>query len=101
MLVLTHRPQDAPNDPNATFASGLEEAVATARDAAGGRNVEIFARQCLDAGFIDQVVIHLAPVLLGDGVRLYGSPPAPRVELDRTLLEESGRMIDLRYRVRS
>jgi hypothetical protein len=41
-----------------------------------------------------------APVLLGDGVCLYGTPPASRVDLERTLLEESGRVIDLRYRVR-
>jgi hypothetical protein len=41
-----------------------------------------------------------APVLLGDGVCFYATPPAPRVDLERTLLEESGRVIDLRYRVR-
>jgi dihydrofolate reductase len=104
VFILTHHRQDAPADPKATFVSGLEEAVATARDAAEGKNVEIFganvARQCLDAGFIDEVVIHLAPVLLGDGVRLYGTPPAPRVDLERTLLEESRSVVDLRYSVR-
>jgi dihydrofolate reductase len=104
VFVLTHHPQEAPDDPKATFVSSLEEALATARDAAGAKNVEIFganvARQCLDAGSIDEVVIHLAPVLLGDGVRLYGTPPAPRIDLERTLLEDSGRVIDLRYGVR-
>ena len=74
VFVLSHRPQDAPDDPKATFVSGIDEALARARDAAGGKNVEIFganvARQCLDVGFIDEVVVHLAPILLGDGVRL-------------------------------
>jgi dihydrofolate reductase len=104
VFVLTHHPQDAPDDPKATFVSGLEQALARARDAAEEKTVEIFganvARQCLDAGFIDEIAVHLAPVLLGDGVRLYGTPPAPRVDLERTLFEESGRLIDVRYSVR-
>jgi dihydrofolate reductase len=92
VFVLTHRPGD---DPTVTFLSdGLEDAVATARDAAGGENVQIFgantAQQCLDAGLLDELVIHLAPVLLGEGVRLYG--PGPQVELE-------GRITDLRYTV--
>lgn len=106
VFVLTHHPQDAPDDPKATFVSGgIKDVLATARDSAGDRNVEIFganvARECLDAGFIDEIVIHLAPVLLGDGVRLYGTPPGPQVDLERMLLEESGRVVDLRFSVRS
>jgi dihydrofolate reductase len=104
MFVLTHRPQDATDDPRATFVSGNDQALARARDAAGGKNGEIFGanvgRQCLDVGFIDEVIGHLAPVLLCNGVGLWATPPAPRVDLERTLLEESGRVIDLRYRVR-
>ena len=105
VFVLTHRLTDAPNDPKATFISGaIEEALATARDAAHGRNVEIFganvARQCLDAGLIDEIAIHLAPVLLGDGIRLYGTPAAPRIDLERTLLATSGAVVDLCFSVR-
>ena len=47
-----------------------------------------------------KVIGHVAPVLLGDGVRLYGAPPGPRVELERTLLKDADRVIDARYRVR-
>jgi len=98
VFVLTHHPEDAPEDPGVTFLSdGLDDALATARDAAGAKNVVIFgantAQQCLAAGVLDEVVIHLVPVLLGDGVRLYGSPGASRpVDLD-------GQTIDLRYAV--
>jgi dihydrofolate reductase len=71
VLVLTHHPQGASDDPKATFFSELEQALATARDAAEGKNVEISGRtsraQCLDAGFIDEIVVHIAPVLLGTG----------------------------------
>jgi dihydrofolate reductase len=104
VFVLTHHPEDAPDDPKASFVSGgLERAVAAARAAAGGKNLEIFgadvARQCVDAGLVDEIVIHLAPVLLGDGVRLYGAADAQRVDLARTQLDESGQVIDLRFSV--
>ena len=107
LFVLTHRPPDAAADPGITFLSGgLEEAVATAREAAGAKNLEIFggdvAAQCLDAGLIDEIVVHLAPVLLGDGVRLYGVAGNRReVELERTDLAESGegRLTSMRFRV--
>jgi dihydrofolate reductase len=104
VFVLTHRPPEQPTDPGITFLSGgVEEAVATARTAADGRNVEIFgaetARGCLDAGLLDEIVVHLAPVLLGDGVRFHGGPGVGRVALERTAVAESGQLTDLRFRV--
>jgi dihydrofolate reductase len=107
VFVLTHRPPDGPTDPGITFLTGeLEEAVATAREAAAGGNLEIFganlAAQCLDAGLIDEIVVHLAPVLLGAGVRLYGVAGGGRqVELERADLAESGegRLVSMRFRV--
>jgi dihydrofolate reductase len=100
VFVLTHRP--AEEDPSVTFLhEDLEQAVATAREAAYGKNVVVFganvARQCIEAGLLDEIVIHLAPVLLGDGVRLYDGD---RVELERTTQAESGQLTDLRYRVK-
>jgi riboflavin biosynthesis pyrimidine reductase len=79
--------------------------VATAKQTAGGKNLEIFganlAAQCLDAGLIDEIVVHVAPVLLGDGVRLYGvAGGRTPIELERTELDESGQLASLRYRVR-
>jgi dihydrofolate reductase len=79
--------------------------VDTAKHAAGGKNLEIFganlAAQCLDAGLIDEMVVHVVPVLLGDGVRLYGvAGERTPVELERTELEESGQLASLRYSVR-
>jgi dihydrofolate reductase len=102
VFVLTHRP--APDDPSVTFLSdGIRSAVATAREAAGGESVGIFganvARQTIEAGLLDEIVIHLAPVLLGDGVRLYGGRGAGRVNLERTAVAESGQVVDLRFRV--
>jgi dihydrofolate reductase len=106
VFVLTHRPPESPEDPEITFLEGsLDEAVTTARQAAGGKNLEIFganlAAQCLDAGLIGEMVVHVVPVLLGDGVRLYGvAGERTPVELERTELEESGQLASLRYSVR-
>jgi dihydrofolate reductase len=105
VFVLTHRPPPQPGPSRVTFLEGdITDAVTVARGAANGRNLEIFgagtARQCLDAGLIDEIVIHLAPLLLGDGVRLYGGPGGGRVDLERSDLEPSGPVTDLRFRVR-
>jgi dihydrofolate reductase len=104
VLVLTHRPPEDPPDPEITFVSGpIEDAVARARTAAGGRNVQVFgagtARQALNAGLIDDIVVHIAPVLLGNGVRLYGDG-APEVALERIDATLSPQLVDLRYRVK-
>jgi dihydrofolate reductase len=105
VLVLTHHAPADPPDPEIRFVGGpIEDAVAHAREAAGGKHVGIFgaqtARQCLDAGLLDEIVIHLAPVLLGDGVRLYGGPGFPRVQLERIDATLSPQLTDLRFRVR-
>jgi len=76
VFVLTHRPSDKREDPRISFVSdGIEEAVATAQTAAGDRDVGIFgaslSQQCLQAGLLVEIVIHLAPVLLGGGVELF------------------------------
>lgn len=101
-FVLTHHAPD--DDPYTTFLSGdIAEAVAQAGAAAGGKDVLVIgadvARQCLAAGLLDEVRIHLAPVLLGDGIRLYGGPGFPRVELAPVMSQPAGRQTDLRFRV--
>lgn len=104
IFVLTHRPSDVRDDAGVTLLSdGIEEAVATARAAAEGKSIVVFgatiAEQCLEAGLLDEIAVHLAPVLLGDGVRLYGEPGVGRVDLERTAVAESGQLTDLRFRV--
>jgi dihydrofolate reductase len=105
VFVLTHRPPDADHHPAITFLSGeLSEVVATATGAAAGKNVVVFganlAVQCLRGGLLDEIVIHLVPVLLGDGVRLIDTPDFAPVALERTLVATSGQVTDLRFAVR-
>ncbi len=82
---------------------GIGNAVATALAAAKGRNLVLFGAsipaQCLAAGLVDDIIIHLAPVLLGDGIRLYGDPGVGQVNLERTYVGQSGQVTDLRFRV--
>ena len=80
LFVLTHRPPEPP-DPDVTFLSGdIGEAVATALNAAGGKNLEILgadvAGQCLRRGLVDEILVYVLPVLLGDGIPLL--VPGPR-----------------------
>ena len=103
VFVLTHHPPREA-DPRVTFLTdGIADAVATAGDAAAGGNVELFganlAQQALRADLLDEILIPLAPVLLGDGIRLYDHTGADPVVLERTLLEPAGQTTDLRFRV--
>ena len=104
VFVLTHRPPDESADPRISFVAGtIEDAVATAQAAAADRDVGIFgaslSRQCLRAGLLDEIVLHVAPVLLGDGVRLLGGEAAERIELERISVGEAEQLTDLRFRV--
>ena len=56
------------------------------------------ALQRLQAGLLDEIVIHLAAVLLGDGVRLHDSVGTDPIVLTRTALAATGQLIDLRFR---
>jgi dihydrofolate reductase len=105
VFVVSHRPADANPHPAITFISGaLSDAVATAKDAAAGKAVIVFganlAVQCLRAGLLDEIVIHLVPILLGDGVRLIDDPELRPVALERKLVATSGQVTDLRFSVR-
>jgi dihydrofolate reductase len=102
-FVLSHHP---PKDPPAgfTFLSGdVEDAVATAKAAAGDNYVVVLgadtARSCLNAGAIDEILVHFAPVLLGDGVRLHEHPGGTNIKLERISVTESPQVTNLWLRV--
>jgi dihydrofolate reductase len=104
MFVLTHEPPAAEADPDVTFLSGdVRSAVATALEAADGKNVVIIgaavARECIEAGLIDEIVVHLAPILLGDGVRFFGREGAAPKDLETVGVSRAGQVTNLRFRV--
>jgi dihydrofolate reductase len=104
--------RDPPPDPpvvkgvTGTFINvDIEEAVAIAKRAAEGRNVVILgatvARQAVEADLVDEILVHLTPVLLGDGVRLYDRPGGAQIKLERTSVRENGQLTALRFSVRN
>jgi dihydrofolate reductase len=103
MFLLTHRPLEPP-DPEVTILSGdIGEAVTTALDAAGGKNLEILgadvASQCLQHGLVDEILVYVLPVLLGDGIR-FSPPGLARTDLEPLSSTRSGDATLLRFRVR-
>jgi dihydrofolate reductase len=106
-LVLTHRadPELVEKAPTFTFVTGgTADAMARARAVAGDKDIVIggganVIQQYLAAGLVDEVQIHLAPVLLGAGTRLFDHLGTGLPELERTRVIESPFVTHLRYRV--
>jgi dihydrofolate reductase len=82
---------------------GIEEAASIAREAADGGDVVVLganiARQCLEAGLLDEIIIHVAPVLLGEGVRLFDRSGREPVRLEWISSVAEGETTVLRYSV--
>jgi dihydrofolate reductase len=101
-FVLTHRIPDT-STPGVTFVDDLDRAIASAKAAAGEKYVNVLgadiARQCLEAGELDEILVLIAPVLLGDGVRLFDHPGGTNVALERIHLSETAQATNLWYRV--
>jgi dihydrofolate reductase len=109
VFVLTHHPREpVAKQGGTTFTfvtDGIQSALEQARAAAGDKDVAIggganVVQQYLKAGLLDEIQIHVAPILLGDGVRLFEDhlgPDGCRVECTRVV--ESPAAIHLRYRV--
>lgn len=101
-FLLTHRPLDPPN-PDVTILSGdIGDAVATALAAAGGKSVEVLgadvAAQCLRRGLVDEILVYVLPILLGDGIP-FSAPGAPRTDLRPVGTTRSGDATILRFEV--
>ena len=89
--------------PSYIFLSGdVTNAVATALTAADGRDVLVLGAnvvgQCLEAGLVDEILLHIVPELIGDGVRLFGVPTL-RASLNTLDVSASGQIVNLRLRV--
>jgi dihydrofolate reductase len=106
-FVLRHDPPSEPpvvKDVTGRFLdTGIEEAVTIARAAADGGDVVVLganvARQCLEARLLDEIIVHIAPVLLGDGVRFFERPGGTPVKLEPISSVVEGDTTVLHYRV--
>ncbi|WP_049954620.1 dihydrofolate reductase family protein [Halostagnicola larsenii] len=88
-----------------TFVTdGIESAVERATEAAGDGDISIAGggstiRQCLEAGLLDELEIHLVPVLLGDGIRLFERSDTDGIDLERTRVIDSAGVTHIRFHV--
>jgi dihydrofolate reductase len=76
LFVVTHHPEEAPSEGGFTFVDGLDDAISLARQASGDKDISVgggagVIRQALRAGYVDELSITVAPVILGGGKLLF------------------------------
>ena len=106
-IVTHHAREPVTKEGGTTFTfvtDGIESALEQAREAAGGKDVRLgggadIAQQYLKAGLIDEMQIHLVPVLLGDGARLFDNLEGAEVALECARAIEAPGVTHIRYRV--
>jgi dihydrofolate reductase len=112
IFILTHDVPDEPPPGSVRYVTDVGECAAQAREAAGDGDVTVMgagaAQALLRAGELDELELHVVPVLLGQGRRLFDHLPAEYIELslERCLTtpeieEPAQRVTHMRYRVRS
>lgn len=106
VFVPTHRPLDVrvAGATTFTFVPDVKTAIAMAKEAAGDKNVYLMggantANQALRAGLVDELILHIEPVLLGAGARLFEDLGDQRIRLERTRLAESEKSTHVWLRV--
>jgi dihydrofolate reductase len=106
VFILTHRvPEHVPQGESTyTFVTeGIESAIVQAKAAAGDKYVGLMGsaapQQCLRAGLLDEIQVHVVPVLLCRGVRLFDHLGTEKVELEILRVVDSPGVTHLRYRV--
>jgi dihydrofolate reductase len=103
LAVLTHRPEDEPTDAGFTFANGFDEAIAQGREAAAGKDVWVMCgaeliRRALSAGYVEELSISIASVVVGAGKRLFDTFDET-VNLEHVRLLQSPFATHITYRV--
>lgn len=109
VFVLTHHPRPRMECDGGTsfeFVSdgGIQAALKLARTAAGGKDVVVsgggtVAKQYLAAGLLEEITLHLVPVFLGDGVRLFDNAALSGGTMEQVSVVEAPGVTHLRYRI--
>ena len=108
VFVVTHRPADTIVKKGGTsyifVTGGIDHALAQAREAAGSDHVQVsggaeIARQYMEVGAIDEVRLHLVPIILGAGTRLFGDALPPDIRLRPTTADARPLATHLTYEV--
>lgn len=104
VFVVTHNvPSETPEGGVYTFVTeGIERALQAAKAVAGNKNISVMggadiAQQFIKAGFVDEISIHLVPVLFGGGTRLFDHLGSEHIQLEITEVIETPAAIHLRF----
>jgi dihydrofolate reductase len=106
IFILTRQdPADLREWPLVTYVDDVASAMTRGKEAAGDKNVLVHgagtAQLALAAGVLDELELHVIPVLFGQGRRLFEGLAAEQIELERTrILEGEGGVTHMHYRVR-
>lgn len=105
-FIVTHSvPEEwsGADSPFVFVTDGVESAIAQAKAAANGKDVGVagadIAQQCLKLGLLDEIHIHLVPVLLGEGIRLFDNLSSTPIQLERTRVVNAPNVTHLYFRV--
>ena len=108
VFIVTRHPREPVTKQGGTsytfVTDGIESALEQAREAAGGKDVALagganIAQQYLQAGLIDEMELHVVPVLLGGGARLFDNLEGAKVALECTRVVEAPGVTHLTYRI--
>jgi dihydrofolate reductase len=102
-FVLTHRPPSQPPRADLQFLSGdIADAVGIASRAADGKDLLVLganvAQQCFEADLVDEVLLIVLPILLGNGIRLFGQSTFRESLFETVKVEQVGQAVVLHYR---
>jgi dihydrofolate reductase len=105
-FVVTHRANEKVVKGETSFSfvtDGVESAIEEAKAAAGDKHVGIMGasitQQCINAGLLDELQIHIAPIILGKGIRLFENMDTDLIKLEKTKVIDSPRVTHIRYQV--
>jgi dihydrofolate reductase len=103
-VIVSHSvPKDIPDGGVYHFVNGIEAAFETAKKLAGDKDIYVtganVAHQFIQRGLIDEVSIHVVPVLFGSGTPLFGHLGGEHISLETTQVIQTAEATHLRYRV--
>ena len=108
VFILTHHPREPVEmEGGTTFhfvTDGIERALERAKESADGQDVRLWGgaqviQQYLAAGLVNELELHIVPVLLGDGARLFDNVPGAEIELEQVRAVEAPGVTHLKYKV--
>ena len=106
MFIVTHDPPEqwtSPGSPFTFVTDGVASAIEQAQAVASNKTISVggtqIVQQCLQAGIIDEIILHQVPILLGVGIRLFDKLGPQPIKLEKLQVLDTPDVTHLRFRV--